>query len=175
MSGHNKWSKIKHQKAATDAKKSKVFGKLALLIAAEARIAKGDRNAPNVRTVVEKARKANMPGDNIERALKKASEGGAELESIKYEGYGPGGVGIIIEALTANRNKTAPEVKHALSANGGALGAPNSVSWNFKKENGEWIPQSTVDLTDEDLEKLSTLVDTLENLDDVQEVYTNAE
>src|SRR3989338_7323656 len=110
MAGHNKWSQIKRKKEVTDAKKSQVFSKLARLITLESRKAGGDLNSPGLRAVIEKARSYNMPGDNIERAVKKGVEKSEEnLEAIIYEAYGPGGVALIIEALTGNRNKTASE------------------------------------------------------------------
>jgi YebC/PmpR family DNA-binding regulatory protein len=173
MSGHSKWSKIKHQKAATDAKKSKVFSKLVRYIAVEAKKAKGDRNAPNVRMAIEKARAANMPSDNIDRAIEKAA-GGADMESVTYEAYGPGGVALIIEGLTDSRNRTAAEIKHLLSKQGAALATPGAAMWAFTKGEAGLVPTTTVDLSDADLEKLGALVDALEENDDVQEVYTNA-
>ncbi len=174
MAGHSKWKQIKHKKAASDAKKSKVFSKLALLISNEAKKAGGDRNSPSLRTAIEKARAENMPNDNIERAISKASEQ-KDLEAITYEGYGPGGVALIVEALTSNRNKAAQEVKHIFAKHGGSLGGPGSVTWGFKKENGAWHTANGVLLSEEDAEKLGELVDELEESDEVNEVYTNAE
>lgn len=175
MAGHSKWKQIKHKKAATDAKKSKVFSKLAQLIAMEAKKCGGDTNSPGLRTAIQKARAENMPAENIERAIKKASEQKDELELILYEGYGPGGVGIVVEALTANRNKASQEIKHAFSKHGGNLGTPGSATWGFEKQDGAWNPTMTIPLSDDDAEKLSTLVDALEELEEVHEVYTNAE
>jgi YebC/PmpR family DNA-binding regulatory protein len=175
MAGHSKWVQIKRKKAVTDAKKGKLFSKLVRFISMEARRVKGDVNSPTLRAAIEKARKANMPVDNIDRAIKKASEPGGDMEAITYEAYGPGGVGIIIEALTASRNKAAQEIKHLLSKNNSILGSIGSVVWAFKKENGEWLPTTTVPLSDEDAEKLDILVTELEDNDEVQDVYTNAE
>ncbi|PCI20458.1 YebC/PmpR family DNA-binding transcriptional regulator [Candidatus Wolfebacteria bacterium] len=175
MSGHNKWSKIKHKKAATDAVKSKIFSKLVRLITVEAKLSGGDTNSPGLRMAMDKARAANMPSDNIDRAIKKANESSENMENVTYEAYGPGGVGLIIEGLTSNRNKAAAEIRHILSKNNASLGAQGSVSWGFTKENMEWKPSTTIDLSDEDLEKLSKLVDALEDNDEVQEVFTNAE
>jgi len=175
MSGHNKWSKIKHKKAATDAQKSKIFSKLVRVITVEAKKANGDLNAPGLRLAIEKARKENMTNDTIDRAVKKATETNTAMEVGMYEGYGPGGVGLIIETLTDNKNKAAQEVKHILSKNGGVLGAMGSVVWAFAKQDGEWVPTTTIDLSDEDLEKLATLVDELEDNDEVQNVVTNAD
>ncbi len=179
MSGHNKWSQIKHKKDITDAKKSKIFSKLVRYIGVEAKLAKGDINAPGLRAAIEKARKVNMPSENIERAIKKASEPGAQMDVITYEAYGPGGVGIIIETLTDSRNRTAQDIKHILSKNGFALGGIGSVSWSFTKEKTPegiiWKPNMFTPVSDTDLELLDKLVDELEENDDVQDVFTNAE
>lgn len=175
MSGHSKWSKIKHKKASTDARKSKVFSKLVRFITVEAKKAKGDRNAPGLRVAIEKARAENMPADNIDRAIDKASASSDELEALTYEAYGPGGAAIIIEGYTDNRNRTAQEIKHLLSKNGGTLANPGSALWAFQKNaEGKLEPLSPIDLSDEDLEKLASLIDELEEHDDVSEVYTNA-
>lgn len=176
MAGHNKWSKIKHKKAATDAERSKVFGKIVRLISVEAKKAQGDIDAPGLRTAIEKANEVNMPKDNIERAIKKAFEGGGEAdEEVIYEAYGPAGAALIITGLTDNRNRTAAEIKHALSKNGATLAEPGAAAWAFEKKGEDYIPQSTVELTGEDEEKMSVLIETLEDLDDVQDIFTNAE
>ncbi len=176
MSGHNKFSKIKHQKAATDAKKSQVFSKYSRLITSESKKVKGDVNSPSLVFIIEKARKENMPKDVIERAVKKGTESGAgSMEAIMYEGYGPGGVGIIIEVLTDNRNKSAQEIKFILSRNEASLAAMGAASWAFTKQERGWIPNTTISLEDSDIEKLGKLVDELESNDDVQAVFTNAE
>lgn len=178
MSGHNKWAQIKHKKAITDAKKSKIFSKLVRFIAVEAKLS-GGKDSPGLRAAIEKAKKVNMPGDVIERAIKKASEPSAKMENILYETYGPGGVGIIIETLTDNKNRTAQEIKHILSKNEFILGSIGSVIWAFSKEKNTegitWKPKNYVSLSNTDLELLDKLVDELEENDDVQEVYTNAE
>ena len=176
MSGHNKWSKIKHKKAATDAAKSKIFSKLVKVIQVEARLANGDVSSPGLAAAIEKAKKANMPKDNIERAIKKASGADAvALEPVTYEAYGPGGVALIIEGLTDNRNRTAAEVKHTLSKNNLSLAAPGSATWAFTKDNMEWTPTSMTEISESDGEKLDRVIEALEDLDDVQEVFTNAE
>lgn len=189
MSGHNKWSQIKLKKGKTDAKRGLVFSKYAKLIANEARAAKGNRDAPALRAAIERARKENMPSDNIERAIKKATEGGgAALEAVLYEGYGPGGVAMLIEALTDSRNKTSSEIKHILAEHGGNLAGPGAAVWAFGKldtntrmgandtNTGEkWKAVTTVPLSDEDLKKLEKLVEALEGNEEVQEVVTNAE
>jgi len=176
MSGHSKWSKIKHKKAATDAKKSKIFGKLVRFVTVEAKKAKGDINAPGLRVAIEKARASNMPGDNIERAIQKGkTDTGAAMSEVTFEAYGPGGVAIIMEGLTENNNRTSQEVKLVLGKNGYALAGQGSASWAFAREGREWKPTTLVPISEEDGEKLETLIDALEDLDDIQEVYTNAE
>lgn len=176
MSGHNKFSKIKHVKAKNDAQKSKSFGKLVRLITVEAKKAKGDVKSPGLATAIEKARKDNMPNDTIDRAVKKAAtDNSAAMENMMYESYGPGGVAILIDVLTDNKNKAAQDIKHILSKNGFELAAQGSASWAFAKTHEGWNPTSTMPLEDADIEKLQLLVEELENNDDVQNVYTNAE
>ncbi|HRH26375.1 MAG TPA: YebC/PmpR family DNA-binding transcriptional regulator [Candidatus Paceibacterota bacterium] len=174
MSGHNKWSKIKRQKAGTDAEKSKIFGKLVRFISVEAKKAGGNPNSPSLKAAIDKARAANMPNDTIERAIKKATDS-ANMDSITYEAYGPGGSALIIEALTDNRNKAAQEIKHILSKNGFELASPGSASWAFTKQNNEWVPQTTIPISESDSEILEKLIGELEDNDEVQDVYTNAE
>ena len=184
MSGHNKWSQIKRQKGVSDAKKSKIFSKLVRFISVEAKLSAG-KDSPGLRSAIEKAKKVNMPKDIIEKAVKKAGEPSTKMEAIVYEAYGPGGVGIIIETLTDSKNRTAQDIKHILSKNNLVLGGIGSVAWSFAKpvprssgEVGEkikWEPITTISLSDEDLELLDKLVEELEENDDVQEVYTNAE
>ena len=176
MSGHSKWAQIKRQKGAEDSKKSKLFGKLGSLIATEAKKSNGDVNSPGLRMLIEKAKKENMPKDTIERAVKKGAGGEADvMEALTYEGYGPGGCALIIEAFTGNRNKAAQEIKHILSRNGGALAAQGSALWAFTKTEEGWEPNSTIPLSDEDGAILSTIIEDLEANDEVQEVFTNAD
>lgn len=178
MAGHSKWANIKHKKAAVDAKRGKIFTKMSKLITIAAKEANGDRNSPNVVAAIDLAKKANVPKDNIERALKKATDkDAAAMEEVVYEGYGPGGVGMMIVALTDNRNRTGQEVKHTFSKNGFSLGAQGSVSWGFSRNTGmefEPNPGTEVDLSDEDMEALQTLVEQFEENDDVSDVYVNA-
>jgi YebC/PmpR family DNA-binding regulatory protein len=137
MSGHSKWSSIKHKKGAKDAKRGKLFTKLARAITVAARDGGGDPDAnPALGLAVQKARDASMPKDNIQRAIDRGTGEGADadaIESITYEGYGPGGAAILVEALTDNRNRTGSEVRHAFERHGGSLGEPNSVAWQFSK------------------------------------------
>lgn len=178
MSGHNKWSQIKHKKDITDARKSKIFSKIVRFISVEARLS-GGKESPGLRSAIEKAKKVNMPADNIERAIKKASESSVKMDAITYEAYGPGGVGIIIETLTSSRNRTAQDIKHILSKNNSSLAGIGSVTWSFSKEITPegiiWKPSTTIPISDSDMELLDKLVDELEENDDVQDVYVNAE
>jgi YebC/PmpR family DNA-binding regulatory protein len=175
MSGHNKWSKIKRQKEKTDADKSKIFSKMARAIATASRQVKGDATSPILRAAIDKAREYNMPADNIDRAVKKGSgEGGEAFEAITYEAYGPGGTALVIDALTSNRNKAAQEVKFILSKNGFELATQGSALWAFKKENGEWLANSEIPVSEEDSKILEALINELEENDEVQAVYTNA-
>lgn len=176
MSGHNKWSKIKHKKAATDAAKSKIFGKMARLITVESKKADGDVTSPGLLAAIARAKDVSMPRDNIDRAvIKGTSTDATELESVVYETYGPGGVAIIIDALTDNRNRTAAEIKHVLSKNGYELAAQGSASWAFTKSHEGYEPNSAVKINENDEEKLEKLLEQLDEQDDVQELYTNAE
>ncbi len=137
MSGHSKWSSIKHKKAATDAKRGKLFTKLARAITVAAREGGGDPDAnATLATAIQKAKDQSMPKDNIQRAIDRGTgEGsdGAQIERIVYEGYGPGGTALLVDALTDNRNRTGSEIRHAFDRHGGSLGEPNSVSWQFEK------------------------------------------
>ena len=178
MAGHNKWAQIKHKKAITDSKKSKIFSKLARYISVEAKLS-GGKDSPGLRAAIEKARKVNMTNDVIERAIKKANEPSVNMESITYEAYGPGGAGIMIETLNDSKNRTVQDIKHILAKNGFELGGIGSVAWSFQKEKTPegliWKPNMFVPLSDIDLELLDKLVEEIEELDDVQDVYTNAE
>jgi YebC/PmpR family DNA-binding regulatory protein len=137
MSGHSKWSSIKHKKGAKDAKRGKLFTKLARAITVAARDGGGDPDSnPALGLAVQKARDASMPKDNIQRAIDRGTGEGddaAAIEAVTYEGYGPGGAAILVETLTDNRNRTGSEVRHAFEKHGGSLGEPNSVAWQFEK------------------------------------------
>jgi YebC/PmpR family DNA-binding regulatory protein len=138
MSGHSKWASIKHKKAIVDSKRGKLFTKLARAVTVAAKEGGGDIDGnPSLALAVQKARDASMPKDNIERAIAKGTGAGADaaaLETILYEGYGPGGVALLIEAVTDNRNRTGADVRHALSKGNGSLGEPGSVAYNFDKK-----------------------------------------
>ncbi len=241
MSGHSKWSTIKHQKGAADAKRGVLFTKISRELTVAVKNAGGvdpDMNF-HLRLALDKAKNANMPSDSITRAIKRGSGEGAEgetLEEITYEGYGPGGGAILLEILTTNRNRTASDVRSAFSRGGGNLGEAGCVAWNFDhlgviglemkdEERGEelgllaidagaddvkleddylerWtaidqlqavqkglesegvppdaaqismVPKTTIALDDKQAEQTLRLLDTLEELDDVQKAYTNAD
>lgn len=176
MSGHNKWSKIKHKKAATDAQKSKIFSKHSMLIALESRKAGGDTSSPSLVAAIERAKKDSMPKDNIDRAVAKGSGAGGEaLQEVTYEGYGPGGVAMLIQVVTDNTNRTAAEIRHIFSKNNLEMGTPGSAAWAFVKNGNDYTPQTPMELDDATGEKLAEFVDKLEENDDVTNVYTTAD
>ena len=238
MSGHSKWSTIKRKKAVIDAKRGKIFSKFVKEITVAARQGGGDIDGnPRLRLVVDNAKSANMPMDNIERAIKKATgevEGAQYLE-LTYEGYGPGGVAVLVESVTDNKNRTVAEVRHSLNKHGGSLGETGSVAWMFDRkgvialasqgkteddimelvldagaediqteedffevstaledfenvrkalvdggleiENAslQWIAKNTVEISGDAAEKLEKMIDAIEDNDDVQNLYTNAD
>lgn len=174
MSGHNKWSKIKHKKAVEDAKKSKVFGKLSKLITMEAKQADGDLDSPGLKLAIERAKAENMPNDNIERAIKRATESGAgDVEALVYEAYLLGGGAIIIQILTDNRNRTASEIKHLLSKHNITLAEPGAALWAFEEKGGAYTPKTEVYVGKEEFLKNEKIVEALLDHDDVGEVYKN--
>ncbi len=137
MAWHSKWAQIKHKKAHTDAKRGKVFTKIVKEIATAAKLGGGDPGGnPRLRVAIEKAKEVNMPQDNIKRAIMKGTGElpGVSYEEIVYEGYGPGGVAIIMEVMTDNKNRTVPEIRHIMSKNGGNLGETGCVAWMFDKK-----------------------------------------
>ena len=238
MSGHSKWSSIKHKKAATDSKRGKIFTKLIKEITVAARMGGGDDSAnPRLRSAIIAAKNVNMPKENIERAIKKGTgdlEGVSYEESI-YEGYGPGGAAVLVESLTDNKNRTVADVRSIFGKNGGSLGESGCVAWMFskkgyiavdsssvdeeklmevaldagaediKEDNGNFevitqpgdfeavkeaidnasipydvaeitmLPQSTTDLAGREAEQMVRLMELLDDCDDVQKVYTNAD
>ena len=238
MSGHSKWSTIKHKKGAADAKRGKIFTKLIKEITVSARLGGGDPNAnPRLRTAIAAAKNENMPKDNVERAVKKGTGEleGVNYEELTYEGYGPGGAAVYVESLTDNKNRAVAEIRHIFSKAGGNLGENGCVAWMFDKKgylaveksaveeetlmelaldagaedvredesNFEVItapedfeavkaaideagvpcidaeitmlPQNTTNLVGKEAEQMIRLMDALEDCDDVQKVYTNAD
>jgi YebC/PmpR family DNA-binding regulatory protein len=147
MSGHSKWSKVKHVKAVQDAKKGKAFTKVIKEITVAARIGGGDPDGnPRLRAAVMAAKQANMPGDNIKRAIQKGTGElpGVMYEEINYEGYGPGGVAILVEAMTDNKNRTVSEMRYVFSRNNGNMAEAGSVSWMFTKRGSVVIDKNAV-------------------------------
>ena len=147
MSGHNKWSTIKHKKGAADAKRGKIFTRILKEMTVAARLGGGDpAGNPRLRAAVAEAKANNMPKDNIERAIKRGTGEleGATYEEITYEGYGPGGVAIIVECLTDNTNRTTPEIRHTFEKYGGNLGTPGSVRFQFEKKGYFAVEKSAI-------------------------------
>jgi YebC/PmpR family DNA-binding regulatory protein len=176
MVGHNKWAQIKRQKGAADAAKSNLWGKLGRRIAVESKKANGDVNAANLRSIIETAKKANMPKDTIERAVAKGtSADAASLEQVTYEAYGPGGSAVIIEALTDNKNRTLQDLKGIFAKHSINLAAPGSALWAFDKTADGYVAKSTVPLSPADDEALMKVMELIDELDDVENVSTNAE
>ena len=176
MSGHSKWANIKHKKAKTDAKKGKIFTKLIKEIMVAAKSGSDITGNPRLRLAVEKAKAVNVPSDNIDRAIKK---GAGELENVNYEegtyeGYGPGGVAVLVNFMTDNRNRTASEVRHAFTRSGGSLGQSGSVAYMFEKKGIFIFDMSAI--TEEKLMEAALEAgaeDVVPNPDDgVYEVYT---
>lgn len=171
MAGHSHWAGIKHKKAANDAKRGKVWSKLARMIIVAARSGGGDPSANlSLRYAIDKAKAANMPKDTIEKAIKKGTGDleGASYEEVLYEGYGPSGVAIMVEALTDNRNRTGPEVKRIFEKHGGSLGTTGCVNWMFSKKG--LITVGTADVEEDDLMELA-LGAGAEDMDNTGEVY----
>jgi YebC/PmpR family DNA-binding regulatory protein len=176
MSGHNKWSQIKHQKAKTDGQKSKIFSKHASVISMESKKALGNLASPGLIAAIERAKKDSMPKENIDRAVAKGSgTDGSTLSEVLYETYGPGGVAMLITAVTDNPNRTTPEIKHILSKHGLQLGSAGSASWAFTKTQERYIPNTPMNIADDEGEKLGTVIEALEDHDDVQDIFTTAD
>ncbi|MFZ5573528.1 MAG: YebC/PmpR family DNA-binding transcriptional regulator [Thermodesulfobacteriota bacterium] len=238
MSGHSKWSSIKHKKAAVDAKRGKIFTKLIKEITVAARMGGGDISAnPRLRSAVQAAKAENLPKDKLERAIKKGTGEieGVNYEEVNYEGYGPGGAAVLIESLTDNKNRAVAEIRHIFNKCGGNLGENGCVAWMFHnkgyvvvdkkavsedklmeiaieagaedvREEGDqfevttapadfeavkaaiaaagipfetaeitMLPQSTTNLQGKEAEQMIRLMDMLDDCDDVQKVYTNAD
>ena len=176
MSGHSKWSQIKRQKAVTDSAKSRVFSRYARLIAMEAKKSGGVLTAPSLAVAISRAKAANMPKENIERAIAKGMpKDSGDMEHVLYEVYGPCAGAIIIDALPDNKNRTTPEIKHLLILHGVELANPGAASWAFTKTHEGYVPnEPLIDLSEADSEKLSAILDALDEHNDVQQVFTNA-
>jgi len=188
VSGHSKWSTIKRKKGAVDAKRGKIFTRLIKEITVAARMGGGDPDGnPRLRSAIASAKTENMPKDNIERAIKKGTGEleGAVYEEITYEGYGPGGVAILVDCMTDNKNRTVADIRHYFSKSGGNLGESGCVSWMFDRKGTIWVDKETIDeeeLMDKALEAGATDVFEEDNVfqvqtepDDFQTVRENLE
>lgn len=238
MAGHSKWANIKHRKAATDAKRGKVFTKIAKEVTISARLGGGDpAGNPRLRLAIQSARAVNMPNENIKRAIQKGTGEleGQQLEEMMFEGYGPGGIGVLIECVSDNRNRAVADIRSILSRNGGSMADAGAVAWNFTRKtvmsidkgdrseedvlmavldagaediktgdstydiyapvdcfesvrsalesagmeltaaNLEFVPNQTLELAGDDAAAALKLLDRLDDIDDVQNVYTNLE
>jgi len=178
MSGHSKWATTKHKKAVVDAKRGKLFAKLIKNVEVAARTGGGDpAGNPTLADAIAKAKGNSVPNDNIDRAVKRGSgaeAGGADWESITYEGYGPGGVALFIECLTDNRNRAAMEVRTAMSRNNGTMADPGSVAYLFSRKGVVLVPAAGLDEDDVLAAVLDAGADEVNNLGDVYEVVSEA-
>ncbi len=174
MSGHNKYSQIKDRKGAQDAKKSAVYTKMLALVAVAAKQNPNPDNNPRLRAAIERAKEAKVPLENIERAVSKASESKA-LEEVLIEGYGPEGVGMLIEGITDNTNRTTSELRHLLDANGAKMATQGSVQWSFEKVNNGWQVKFPQPLSESGKKQLQELIEKIEEHPDIQRVVTNAQ
>jgi YebC/PmpR family DNA-binding regulatory protein len=175
MAGHSKWAQIKRQKGAADHKRGQLFTKLGREVTVAAKQGGPDPEAnPRLRLAIEKAREANMPKDNIERAIKRAAGAGegAELHEVVYEGYGPGGTALLVEALTDNRNRTVSDIRYAFSQAGGNLGESGSVAWQFETRGVIVVEQNGADADDLALRAIDAGADDVRTDDGAIEVYT---
>ena len=178
MSGHSKWNSIRHKKAAVDAKRGKIFTKLIKEVTVSARLGGGDVDAnPRLRSAVQAAKNANMPRDNIKRAIMRGTGElpGVSYESVTYEGYGPSGVAVFVECLTDNKNRTVADIRHIFSKHGGNLGETGSVNWMFNRKG--YISISKDDASEDALLEivLEAGAEDLQSEDDSYEVYTSFE
>lgn len=176
MSGHSKWSTIKHKKALTDAKRSKVFSKISSVITIAARRGGDPDKNPALRTAIEKAREVNLPKENIDRAIKRGTGeiAGAQLEEVTYGAFGPGGAAVLITVITDNKNRALSEIKKILQEHNAKFAELNSIQWMFRREGADWIPNSAIKISDEKTKKdLDALYEALDNNQDVNEIYDN--
>lgn len=180
MSGHSRWAQVKHKKAITDAKKGQLFSKLVREITVAAKEGGSQPSSnPRLKSALERAKNLGLPKENVERAIARAGGGGkgANLQEFLYEAAAPGGVMILIDGITDNKNRTGNEIKKLVTEYGAKLVPQNSLIWNFEKtwapEGKDYRPRSAVEISRESQERLTPLLDALAEHDDVQEVYTN--
>ncbi len=176
MSGHSHSKTIKHRKDAIDAKRGKIFSKMSRLISVAAKEKGGDPETnPKLKLAIEKAKEANLPKENIERAVKRGTGQleGAKMEEFIYEAYGPGGAALIIEGITNNKNRTLAEIKHTLSRFGGKLANSGSVKYLFDKKGDDWEPKYPLEVKSKTKEQVNKLFEALDENEDIQEIYSN--
>lgn len=176
MSGHSKWSTIKHKKATTDARRGKVFSKISRLISVAAKEKGGDPETnPKLKLAIEKAKGANMPKDNIEKAIKRGTGQleGVKMEEFIYEAYGPAGVALIIEGITDNKNRTLAEIKYILNRFSGKLANSGSVKYLFDKKGDDWLAKYPLEIDLKTKGQVEKLFEALDENEDVQEIYSN--
>jgi len=176
MSGHSKWSTIKHKKALTDAKRSKVFSKITSLITIAARKGDDPDKNPNLRTMIENAREVNVPKENIERAIKRGTGeiGGVALEEVAYGAFGAGGSVFLITAVTDNKNRTLAEIKKILLDHNAKFAELNSIQWMFRREGANWVVNGPIKIKDENIKKeLESLGEALDDQQEIIEIYDN--
>ena len=177
MSGHSRWAQIKHKKAASDAKKGKLFSRLSKMLTIAAK-EKGPDPKTNSRlqAAIEEAKKENLPKENIDRAIKRASEKeGLDLKEVVYEAFGPGGSALIITAITDNSNRTTNEIKHILSLSDGKLGVEGSAVWAFDRAGEEYKAKFPQTISPKDQKNFENLLEALSDQDEVENVYSNTE
>lgn len=175
MSGHNKWSTIKHKKAATDAKRGKIYTRIVKEIILAAKNGGDPDTNPRLRTAINTAKQANMPRENIERAIKRGTGEleGVAYEEVTYEGYGHNGVGIVVDVLTDNKNRTVADVRHAFSKFGGAMAEAGAVSWNFDQRGYFTVPVEELDEDEFMMAALDAGAEDIQKSEDVFEVFTS--
>ncbi len=176
MSGHSKWSTIKHKKALTDTKRSKVFSKITSLITIAARKGGDPDKNPNLRTMIENAREVNVPKENIERAIKRGTGeiAGTALEEVIYGAFAAGGAVVLITAITDNKNRTLADVKKILSDHSAKFAELNSIQWMFRREGADWVPNNPMKIEGENIKKeLESLCEALDDQQEVTEIYDN--
>ncbi len=175
MSGHSKWAQIKRQKGATDAKKSKIFGRLSQVISLSARKGGDPVMNPTLRDAIVKAKAANMPSENIQKAIRKGTgeEKGVVLEEVLFEVFGPGGCAILIEGITDSKNRALGEIRHILNKHELQLVGAGSCLWAFERTADGFNPKHMVEISKRDQEKLKNLFEELDELEDIQDITTN--
>ncbi len=175
MSGHNKWSSIKHKKAATDAKRGKIYTRLVKEIILAAKNGGDPDTNARLRTAINSAKQNNMPRENIERAIKRGTGEieGAAYEEVTYEGYGHNGVGIVVDVLTDNKNRTVADIRHAFSKYGGTMAEAGAVSWNFEQKGYFTVPSEGIEEDDIMMAALDAGAEDIQKADDLYEVYTS--